>query len=246
MEPRSNRLIAVALAGACFALVPYVASAQDAATAPLVAPVTAPPVVEDVAVAETTAGGGGIGIPPIYVHVDPATVSEPAFSSPEEEDLTSGVYVEDPGPVMPVDPGTVDVMVTSSIGGELPDNSQYTSKAGDETPTASDCSASPRTPVKSGMKIEASGAISCGSVQRSLNVVVCIEYREAGTWETLACKPKTVSQTKAADKKVSGSCLPGRFFYRTRVTGAATAKSGAKADVPERTAPTSGRIACAA
>lgn len=245
MEPRTNRLIAVALAGACFALVPYVASAQDAATAPLAPSVTAPPVVEDAAVAESSAGAGGVGIPPVYVQVVPPTVSEPAVSSPEEEDLTSSVNVSDPGPVMPVDPGALDVVVTTSIGGELPDNSQFTSKAGDETPTAGDCSASPRTPVKNGVKIEASGAISCGDVQRSLNVVVCIEYREAGAWETLACKPKTVSQTKTADKKVSAACVPGRFLYRTRVTGAATAKSGARADVPERTAPTGGRIPCA-
>lgn len=241
MKDRSRHLTAVALVGLCLAaLGPYVARAQES-TAQTVDP----------AVADLALVGGAIvtppPIPPVYVEVIPPTVSEPAIESPEEEDLTDGVNVNDPGPIMPVDPGQIDAAITASIGGELPDGVDTAGKgaqAADQAATSSDCSANAATPGKNQMKIEASGSVSCGSVQRSLNVVVCIDYRPAGTWETLACKPKTVSQASSTSKKVSVACVPGRFVYRTRVSGAATSKSGAQADIPTDTQ-LSGRLFCA-
>ena len=242
MKDRSKHLTALAVVGVCFAaLGPYVAHAQDAAVETV-----------DPAVAAASLSGDAIVTPPplspVEVYVGDPGISEPAFESPEEENLTEGVNVADPGHVMPVDPGVADAAITSSIGGELPDGVGTTGKGAqmaDQTATGSDCSASAAAPSKDQMKIEASGSISCGSVQRTLNVVVCIDYRPAGTWEELACKPKTASQMKSISKKVSVACVPGRFYYRTRVTGVSTSKSGAQADVPEDTAPTGGRIFCA-
>ena len=240
MKDRSRHLSALAIVSVCLAAFgPYVAHAQDSTAE----------TVDAVAVDASLSGvlSTPPPIPPIDVHGEIPDVSEPTIESPEEEDLTDGVNVADPGPVTPVDTGRVDAFVVESLGGELPDGVDTAGKgaqAAEQTATSNDCSADASTPVKNGMKIEGIGSATCGSRQRSLNIVVCIDYRPAGTWETLGCKPKTHSNTTTTSKKVSVPCVPGRHVYRTRVSGAAKGKSDREADIPGATR-ISGRLFCA-
>lgn len=245
MKLNPKQLIAVALAGACIATSgSYVALAQDAA----VDPATDPAVVDQ-------SLSGVLATPPptevqIVVPEVVGDVANTSVASPEEEDLTAGVNVDDPGPIMPVDPGALDSAVVANVG--TPPDALTVADFGVNTADGStpggggECSVSPAAPTKQEMRIWASGSISCGSVQRSLNLVVCIDYREAGVWEQLTCKGKTVSNAKSTSKKASTPCVPGRFFYRTRVNGAATSQGGVRTSIPTRTAATGSRIPCAA
>lgn len=240
MKDRSKHLTAVALVGVCFAAFPYVARAQDSTESVDPAITEAALSVEAIATAPP--------LPETDVHVGEPDVSEPEFESPEEEELTENVNVEDPGPVMPVDPGMLDHAVTVTVGVEVPDGVETAGKgaqAADQAATSSECSAAPGAPGKNGMKIEATGSISCAATQRSLSIVVCIDYRPDGTWKQLACKPKTASNRSSISKRASVACVPGRYFYRTRVSGASKSKSGVQADVPTETAVSGGRIFCA-
>ncbi|MDQ3956776.1 MAG: hypothetical protein M3273_00475 [Actinomycetota bacterium] len=240
---RPHRSLTVVMLATCLGLlVPYVARAQESAT-------TLP---EDPAVVAASVSGV-ITTPPPPVSVDvvvpPVVVSEPSFSSPEEENVTDAVNVQDPGPVMPADAAIADQLVVASVG-ELPDEGALAETSIGATRAVpannGDCTAAtPKAPTKNEMKIEGAGSVSCSTVQRSLNVVACLDYREAGDWEPLACKPKTVSQASSTSKKVSAFCVPGRFFYRVRVYGAATSRSGAQTSIPTKTTVSSGRIPCA-
>lgn len=238
MKLNRKQFVAVALAGACIASTgSYAASAQDA---------TVDPAVDPEVVAESLSGELATP-PPVQIAVDPAPVviEEPAVSSPEEENLTN-VTVRDPGPVMPADPGAVDSAVVGSVGA-APDATSLAAVSTNVADNAGggECSATASVPYKQDIKIWGNGSVSCGSVQRSLNVIVCLEVRQAGAWDELGCKPKTVSQAKSTSKKVSVACVPGRFLYRTVVWGAATSRSGNRSSIPQDTAVTSGRIPCA-
>lgn len=239
MKLNYRKFVAVALAGACLATTgSYVALAEDAVVDPT-----------DPAVVEESLSGVLVTPPPVGVQVVvpevPVIIEEPAYASPEEEDLTAGVNVNDPGPVMPADPGAVDSAVVGTVG-PAPDAVALSTvgvRAADSA-GGGECSASPRVPWKEDVKMWGSGSVTCSTTQRSLNVVVCLEYRQAGVWEELACKPKTVSQAKTTSKKVSAPCVPGRFRYRTLVSGVATSKSGQRTSIPQQTAATSGLVAC--
>lgn len=176
-----------------------------------------------------------------------AATAQVAVETPEEEDVLDTVFVPDPGPIFLIDPAIVDQIVMGNAG-ELPNDwphivylfyvlSTLTNGNCDNGATA-------QVPFKQGAKIKARGGMVCPTIQKEIALKVCIDFRQAGEWALLGCKPKAVTDTDRAHKRITVACQPGRFFYRTRTVATATNQADQES-FDTATAVTSGRITCA-
>jgi hypothetical protein len=179
--------------------------------------------------------------------VTTTATAQVGVSTPEEEGVLDTVFIPDPGPIFLIDPGVIDQIVVGNAG-ELPNDwphIQYLFYVL-STLTNGNCDngASATVPVKEGAKIKARGAMTCPTIQKEISLKVCIDYRQGGEWILKGCKPKTVTDTASAHKRITVTCEPGRFLYRTRVVATATNQNNDES-FDTATATTQGRIPCA-
>lgn len=179
--------------------------------------------------------------------VTTTATAQVGVSTPEEEGVIDTVFVPDPGPIFLIDPAVVDQIVMGNAG-ELPNDwphIQYLFYVLSVLNNGNcDNGASATVPTKEGAKIKAKGSMVCPTVQKEIALKVCIDYRQAGEWILKGCKPKAVTDTSSAHKRITVTCEPGRFFYRTRVVATAT-NAANQESFDTATAVTGGRIACA-